>query len=586
MERPKGFFSTLCSFIIFLPIFIGLLILGIIKGVILCPVILIFMLIGNFGIILSLWPFHFYWTYYSILRSRQLGPFVKLLLCICLPAVLILWPVLGFAGSIVGGALYGLLSPIFATFDAIGEGKSDKFYHCFVDGTIDTVSGCFTIIRDFGDVCYHSYSSLMDDLQKKGPEDGKYYEIRLLQLPGALIAGVLGVLLDFPMVSFIALCKSPYMLFKGWHRLFHDLVGREGPFLETICVPFAGLAILLWPLAVAGAVLGSMVSSIFLGAYAAVIVYQQESFCYGLRYVAASLAIYDEYSNDILDLPEGSCFPRPQYRKKSEGTSRSASLTRPASSFKKSFSRTISFTGPLVDVKPFELLESWFQDCQVHGEKFLSEGLITQEDVEDAKSGKGSRVISTGLPTYCLLQALLRSAKANCAGILLSDNVTEITSTNRPRDAFFDWFLNPFLVIKDQLKAQNLSESEEDYLCKLVLLNGDPVKLKTSYIGPPPETERKRAELDALARRLQGIVKSISRFPTARRNFQNLVNNLSEHLARKSGNGNGRRKFARSKSAFARIFSQRSVVNGKPSFSHSSDSDSQQASASKEVEIV
>lgn len=66
------------------------------------------------------------------------------------------------------------------------------------------------------------------------------------------------------------------MLFKGWHRLFHDCIGREGPFLETICVPFAGLAILLWPLAVVGAVLGSMVSSIFLGAYAAVIVYQVE----------------------------------------------------------------------------------------------------------------------------------------------------------------------------------------------------------------------------------------------------------------------------------------------------------------------
>lgn len=64
------------------------------------------------------------------------------------------------------------------------------------------------------------------------------------------------------------------MLFKGWHRLLHDLIGREGPFLETICVPFAGLAILLWPLAVVGAVLGSMVSSIFLGAYAAVVVYQ------------------------------------------------------------------------------------------------------------------------------------------------------------------------------------------------------------------------------------------------------------------------------------------------------------------------
>ncbi|CAN7125107.1 unnamed protein product [Brassica rapa subsp. narinosa] len=88
------------------------------------------------------------------------------------------------------------------------------------------------------------------------------------KLPGALIASALGILVAFPVISLVALCKSPYMLFKGWHRLFHDLIGREGPFLETVCVPIAGLAILLWPLAVAGAVLGSSVSSIFLGAYA------------------------------------------------------------------------------------------------------------------------------------------------------------------------------------------------------------------------------------------------------------------------------------------------------------------------------
>lgn len=29
----------------------------------------------------------------------------------------------------------------------------------------------------------------------------------------------------------------------------------------------------------------------------------------GLRYIVASLAIYDEYSNDVLDMKEGSCFP-------------------------------------------------------------------------------------------------------------------------------------------------------------------------------------------------------------------------------------------------------------------------------------
>lgn len=97
---------------------------------------------------------------------------------------------------------------------------------------------------------------------------------RLSCLPGAFLAGVVGILVDLPTISLIALIKSPFMLFKGWNRLFHDLIGREGPFLETVCVPFAGLAILLWPAAVVGAVLASVISSLFLGGYAAVIAYQ------------------------------------------------------------------------------------------------------------------------------------------------------------------------------------------------------------------------------------------------------------------------------------------------------------------------
>lgn len=69
------------------------------------------------------------------------------------------------------------------------------------------------------------------------------------------------------------------MLFKGWHRLFHDLIGREGPFLETLCVPFAGLAILLWPAIVVGSILVSIVSSVFLGAYAGIVAYQVIILC-------------------------------------------------------------------------------------------------------------------------------------------------------------------------------------------------------------------------------------------------------------------------------------------------------------------
>jgi hypothetical protein len=46
--------------------------------------------------------------------------------------LLISWPVVGIVGSIIGGAAYGLLQPIFATIEAVEEGKEDKLFHCFV----------------------------------------------------------------------------------------------------------------------------------------------------------------------------------------------------------------------------------------------------------------------------------------------------------------------------------------------------------------------------------------------------------------------------------------------------------------------
>ncbi|XP_061341859.1 uncharacterized membrane protein At3g27390 isoform X1 [Gastrolobium bilobum] len=556
MEPPTGFCASLSSFFRFLPFFIGLLLLGSIKGFFFCPLICLIMTIGNSAIILGLWVAHVVWTYYCVVRAKQLGPILKLVICISvLPVLLISWPMIGIVGSIVGGAAYGYLSPIFATFEAVEEGKDDKLFHCFIDGTWSTIERSCMVVRDVKDVCFYSYFSVMDDLRQKGPPHRNYYEIRLLYFPGAFIAAVIGIIVDVPVISFIALCKSPYMLFKGWHRLFHDLIGREGPFLETICVPFAGLAILLWPLAVVGAVLASTLASFFLGAYAGVVVYQESSFMFGLRYVIAALSLYDEYSNDILDMPEGTCFPRPQYRKKvdsSQRTAHSNSFSRP-NSLRRAPSRTSSIKNNMVELKSLELLDGLFKECGLVGEKMVSEGLITLEDIEEAKSGTGNRVISIGLPAYVLLQGLLRSAKVNSTGILISDE-TELTTTNRPRDKFFEWFLNPLLIIKEQIKAENLSASEEDYLSKLVLLSGDAERLKNLIIGPAPESEVKRAELDALARRLQGITKSMTRFPTFKRRFDDLVKTLSDNLAEKHGTST----MTRSKSAFARLISLKS----------------------------
>lgn len=104
---------------------------------------------------------------------------------------------------------------------------------------------------------------------------------RLLKLPSCLLVILIALPVDMLLITTVALWKSPYMLFQGWKRLLEDLIGRDGPFLETVCVPFAGLAIILWPLAVVGAVICAIICSFFLGLFSGVIVHQV---CYKLPF--------------------------------------------------------------------------------------------------------------------------------------------------------------------------------------------------------------------------------------------------------------------------------------------------------------
>ena len=62
-------------------------------------------------------------------RSKQFGPVLKLVLCLCISVVVFSWPFIGIVGSIIGGAAYGLFAPMFATFKAVGEGKTNEFFH-------------------------------------------------------------------------------------------------------------------------------------------------------------------------------------------------------------------------------------------------------------------------------------------------------------------------------------------------------------------------------------------------------------------------------------------------------------------------
>ncbi|KAL1189441.1 putative membrane protein [Cardamine amara subsp. amara] len=371
----------------------------------------------------------------------------------------------------------------------------------------------------------------MDELREMVSADVEPLDIRLSRLPSCLLASLIGVVVDVLLITVVALYKSPFMLFKGWKRLLEDLVGREGPFLETVCVPFAGLAILLWPLAVVGAVIASVISSFFLGMYSGVIVHQEDSFRMGLNYIIAAVSLFDEYVNDLLYLREGTRLPRPCYRTKIDAghgkrilrenvdlkSRRSSSL---GSRLVSEQSRTLK--NAITLYKPVQVWEWLFKSCEVNGRILLRDGLIDVKDVEECLVKGNCKKLHIKLPAWTVLQCLLASAKSNSSGLVITDGV-ELTELNSPRDKVFVWLVRPLLIMKEQITNLKLTEDEEFCLRKLVMVcKNERTEDWDSARFPSSDTVRK-AQLQAIIRRLQGMVASMARIPTFRRRFMNLV---------------------------------------------------------------
>ncbi|XP_047322764.1 uncharacterized membrane protein At3g27390 [Impatiens glandulifera] len=534
MEVPVGFAAKLWNLLSFLPFFIALLILGLLKGIVIAPIVGGIIFIGNSAVIIGLWPAHVIWTYFCIARTKKIGLVLKILVMFLLPVPLALWLFLGIICSLIGGFAYGFIAPLFATFEAVGENAAQKCVRCILDGCWPTVQGACTLVRDLTDFCFHSYFSYMDELCEEILPDEMPMDIKLMRLPGSILVALLGMLVDVPLISIIAVWKSPYMLFRGWRRLFEDMVGREGPFLEAVCVPFAALSIILWPLAVIGAVLGAFFSSFFLGLYGGIVVHQENSVKMGMAYIIAIISIFDEYANDMLYLREGSCLPRPRYHmnmipqnnlekgksieNEGEGWRNGAEgsfLTKLASQR----SRTLKFA--IQQYKPIQVWDWLFKSCEMNGKILLRDGLIDVKDIQKCILKGDCRKLCVKLPAWCILQCLLASAKSDSSGLLISDEM-ELTMTNAPREKVFEWFIEPLLIMKEQIKGLKLNDGEETCLTKLIMQHKNQRPEDWDESEFPSGDNVRRAQLQAILRRLQGIVGSMSRMPTFRRRFKTL----------------------------------------------------------------
>ena len=72
--------------------------------------------------------------------AKRLGPVMKLVVCVLITPVLAVWPVAVVVGSLLGGLAYGFLGPMFGTFKAVEEGKTDQFIHCITVSKLQKVN--------------------------------------------------------------------------------------------------------------------------------------------------------------------------------------------------------------------------------------------------------------------------------------------------------------------------------------------------------------------------------------------------------------------------------------------------------------
>lgn len=462
-----------------------------------------------------------------MINTKKFGPIMKCLLIVLVPIPIAIWTVVGVGGSAIMGIGYGYIWPVMETFKAVSR-KADslgtKLFRCLTDGTWSNLWGACTIVGDFKDFSFHSYFSLMDELlDSKGEEP---IELKVAVLPGCLLSAILGIVVDVLIITVITLYKTPILLYKGWKRLIQDLVGREGPFLETVCVPFAGLWILLWPVVVLFALLLGVLSSPGFGFYAAVVAYQENSTKKGLFYVIASASIFDEYTNDLLYLREGSCFPRPRYRDQLDADQ------------VKELRQQKEGEEPLVTAPGDEkgntlqtkvIWDTLFKAYEDIGVELFQGGVIALQDLESWKHSE-NKIVNIGIPAYAFVECFLRSIKSASPGFILRDNV-EITRVNRPEGRLFDWLYDPMCLMKEQLRNMDLSETEELYFYKHCLFSGDVARIQAwDNGGMPPSNDIRRGQLEGISRRLQGLCLTLSRLPTSRRRFLEVVKKIKQQV--------------------------------------------------------
>lgn len=140
----------------------------------------------------------------------------------------------------------------------------------------------------------------------------------------------------------------------------------------------------------------------------------------------------------------------------------------------------------------------------MRGKELLDANVITTTDLRDwlkTKNINEADMIGVGLPCYAFFQNLVYSIKSGAEGLLLLDDL-EITHLNRPQGKLLDWFFQPVMVLKEQIKVLSLGEGEIRFLEKAVLFGNNTQRMNSWDNGSLlPQDAVRAAQIEGISRR-------------------------------------------------------------------------------------
>lgn len=144
------------------------------------------------------------------------------------------------------------------------------------------------------------------------------------------------------------------------------------------------------------------------------------------------------------------------------------------------------------------------KSCEIRGKELLDAKVITPNDLDDwlkGKHGVDVAVINVGLACYTFLQIIFYSIKAGSDGLFLLEDL-EITQLNRPQDRLLDWFFQPVMVLKEQIRVLSLEDGEMRFLEKVVLFESNSERFKAWENGSvAPQESLRAAQIEGISRR-------------------------------------------------------------------------------------